>query len=534
MTRVKPYVGAVLCGTAYRAVLGWTGPVTMAYGVPGSFKSSVASLTMHHFGTRWDRSLPTVSMSGEGGSTLQAIRDEMWAAKDCLMFSDDAAPDKGVNAAAAFLGQLVRMQYNREKRDRKDRKDPDKIIPGKSSRCTFLATSEVQASAESGVERTNVLDLAKGELDLDTIIELDQPASRHGRATVMASLLAWMASTDVAELKQWRRARVEVIARRRRDAGADARVAEPFAELEVGWELMGRFLSNIGAYSEAEVEQMLDDVRVALSEAEQRGQDPDSPSSIGERCRQYIASALRSGAIHVSAVGGVEPAMPDALRYGYRRVVGPDAQGKTQVRIEPRGEKAGVVTRSVHGRRLHVDPNVMLPVILNVARQAGEPLQAGRTVIQRELATAGILRTWNDGSGVRYTCKVPDINGIPGGQDTLWDLDERAIFGSGPTDPDPITPPPSPPTRHRPRQLTWPLTSTRRPPTPMRVGLSVSNPMMRSSCLSSPTTPSCTAAPRRRASSAAPRRRGTWTATRHTRCAGRTAAPLLPAHRPSR
>ena len=452
MTRLKPYVGAVLAGTAYRAVLGWSGPPTLAYGLPGSYKSAVAALTMHHFGTRWDRGLPTVSMSIDGGSTLQAIRDELWAAKDCLFFADDAAPDKSVKEASTFLGQLVRMQAERQQRDRKNPKTTE-VVPGKHSRCSFLGTSEVRASAESGQQRVNVLDMGKGELDLNVIIELDSAASRRGRATVMASLLQWMAGQDIGKLKEWRKTRAQEIALRRRNAGAPDRVAGPFAELEVGWELMGRFLSTIGAYSAGEVEQMLVEVRAAMTEAEVRAKDPDAPSSVGERCRQYIASALRSGAIHVTAIGGADPEMPAALNYGYRQIRNTEANGREVRRLEPRGDKAGVITRSLHGERLHVDPNVMLPAILNVATRAGEPLQAGRAVIQRELAAAGVLRTWNDGSGLRYACKVPDINGIQGAQNSLWDLDARAVFGddNGPTgpspappsDPDP-TPPPGP------------------------------------------------------------------------------------------
>lgn len=438
MTRVAPYVGAMLVGTAYRAVLGWTAPSTMVYGLPETYKSGVAALAMHHFGTRWDRGLPTVSMSVDGGSTLQAIRDELWAAKDCLFFADDAAPDKGVAVASAFLGQLTRMQYNRQARDRKHPKTGE-VIAGKASRCTFLGTSEVRAAAESGQQRMNILDLAKGELSLDRIIELDQPSSRLGRATVMASLLQWMAGQGLGQLTTWRKQRYAQIAGRRRTDGVGARGAE-LAELEIGWELVARFLSNIGAYTQAEAEAMLVEVRAALTEAQRRGQDQDAPTSVGERCRSYIASALRAGAIHLSAIGGTDPPMPEMLACGYRRVRVPDPAGTVRNQMEPQGEKAGIITRSVHGLRLHVDPNVVVPAILNVARQTGEPLQATRAVIQRELAAVGVLRTWTDGGAVRYTCRVPDIDGVPGRQSTLWDLDATRIFGDADGDPGPAGP----------------------------------------------------------------------------------------------
>ena len=245
MTRLPPRVGAVLAGTAYRAVLGWLGSPTMVFGERGSYKSAAAALAMHHFGTKWDRQSPTASMSGNG-STFNSVRDELWAAKDAVFFADDWAPDKGVDAAASLASQFARMQYNRERRDRLNSKTKE-IDTGKRTRCTALGTSEVKASTTSGNERLNTLDVARGEIDLADILELDAMASRRGRAQVMASLLSWMAG-DVPGLQDWAKHRAGEISQRRRDAGAPDRVAEPLAELEVGWELIARFLVAAGAY----------------------------------------------------------------------------------------------------------------------------------------------------------------------------------------------------------------------------------------------------------------------------------------------
>ena len=315
MTRLPPRVGAVLAGTAYRAVLGWLGSPTMVFGERGSYKSAAAALAMHHFGTKWDRQSPTASMSGNG-STFNSVRDELWAAKDAVFFADDWAPDKGVDAAASLASQFARMQYNRERRDRLNSKTKE-IDTGKRTRCTALGTSEVKASTTSGNERLNTLDVARGEMDLADILELDAMASRRGRAQVMASLLSWMA-TDVTGLQEWAKHRAGEISQRRREAGAPDRVAEPLAELEVGWELMARFLVAVGAYEQDEADAMLGEVREALTEAGDRSQDPDSPTSTGERCRQFIAAALRKGTIHLTYPGGVIPEYPEALQYGHR------------------------------------------------------------------------------------------------------------------------------------------------------------------------------------------------------------------------
>ena len=440
MSKLLPHVGAVLAGTAYRAVLGWTGPTTMMFGAPGTYKSAVSTLTMHHFGARWERALPTASMSGQG-DTLNALREELWFAKDCLFFGDDFAPDKSIEAAATFLAQVARMQFNREHRNRYDARN-DTVKLGRGTRCTLMLSSEVKASSGSGQERLNVIDLAKGQLDLSNILELDEVNSRRGRATVMASMLSWMAG-DLVNIRQWAKDRVKVASLRRREEGAVDRVSEALAELEIGWELMARFLTAAGAYTQAEADAMLTEVRVALTDAGIRAIDPDSPSSVGERCRQLIASALQAGAIHVTLPGGMTPEYPEALQLGYRRViVGMDHHsGEEITRLEPRGEKVGVSATSVHGWRIHAEPGAMLSALLTAARREQEPLQAGRAVIQRELAESGLLRTLQTPQGKRYQCPVPSVHGVPGKQSRVWDLDAEAIFALDP---------PAPPTHHQP------------------------------------------------------------------------------------
>lgn len=454
MTQLPARVGAVLAGTAYRAVLGWLGSPTMVFGERGSYKSASAALTMHHFGTKWDRQSPTASMSGNG-STFNALRDELWAAKDAVVFCDDWAPDKGVDAAASLASQFARMQYNRERRDRLNGKTKE-VDTGKRSRCSVIGTSEVKASTTSGNERLNTLDVARGEIDLDNVITLDAMSSRRGRAQIMASLLSWMAG-DLDGLKEWARQRAGMISHRRREAGAPDRVAEPLAELEVGWELMARFLTSIGAYTQDEADAMLIDVQEALTEAGDRAQDPDSPTSTGERCRQFIAAALRKGTIHVTYPGGVIPEYPEALQYGHRidpRAGRPGGTGGFEpVRCQPVGEWAGVVVHTTHGHRLHVEPSTIVSVILAAAARAGEQLPVTRTVIQRELAAISVLRTnteANRSTGrleTRYTVPVPDPLGSDR-QHRMWDLDaDRILFEPKPQDPSPVSlsPDPTPP-----------------------------------------------------------------------------------------
>ena len=444
-TRFPGRVGAVLAGAAYRAVLGVTRPPTVLYGVPGTYKSAIAALTMHHFGTAWERSGASTSMSGHG-ATINALPELWYHAKDALFFGDDFAPDKSHEAAASFLSAVSRLQYNLEVRTRVNMRlkgGRGGAQNGFVTRTSQLLTSEVKASADSGDQRSTTVDLAKGEIQLSDILVLDQAESRLGRATVMASLLSWMARDQPGHVARAQQ-RAAMAAERRRAAGTTDRVAEPLGELEAGWELVGDWLVDIGAYTGEERDAMLARIREALTEAGERSLDPDSPTSVGERCRRLIDSALRAGVAHVTYPGGHTPPYPEAMRLGYRRVslggIGPEGE---MFRLEPRGEQLGVITRTVHGTRLHLDPDTTMAVILSSARKAGEPLQVTKYVVAHELATIGVLRTETISGGTRYTCTVPDPSGA-GGQVKRWDLNADRIFHEQDPEPGPIGPAPDP------------------------------------------------------------------------------------------
>ena len=240
---------------------------------------------------------------------------------------------------------------------------------------------------------------------------------------------------------------------------------------------MARFLVATGAYEQGEADAMLGEVREALTEAGDRSQDPDSPTSTGERCRQFIAAALRKGSIHLTYPGGVIPEYPEALQFGHRIDIRGGGRGEfeSSIRCQPLGEWAGVVVNTTHGQRMHVEPSTMISTILTAVARAGEQMPVTRTVIQRELAAISVLRTCteiNKTTGrveTRYTVPVPD----PAGGDKqhrMWDLDaDKILFETGPSTPPlpfgpdgPDTPTTGP--TARPPPATAPDPSARLPP----------------------------------------------------------------------
>ena len=128
LTQLPGRVAAPLLGHVYRSALGPCPWVLALVGPPGSYKTSIASLAMHHWGELWDRRKPASSMSGNG-DTLNALRIKLNAAKDALYWSDDVAPTKdwgrgataagGVRAAGAQRRAAVAVDARRAQRARR-------------------------------------------------------------------------------------------------------------------------------------------------------------------------------------------------------------------------------------------------------------------------------------------------------------------------------------------------------------------------------------------------------------------------------
>ena len=327
-------------------------------------------------------------------------------------------------------------------------------------------------------------------------------------------------------LQEWAKHRAGEISQRRREAGAPDRVAEPLAELEVGWELMARYLVAAGAYEQDEADAMLGEVREALTEAGDRSQDPDSPTSTGERCRQFIAAALRKGTIHLTYPGGIIPEYPEALQYGHRiDIRGGRNDLDSSIRCQPLGEWAGVIVNTTHGQRMHVEPSTVISTILSAVARAGEQMPVTRTVIQRELAAIGVLRTGvevNKSTGrveTRYTVPVPD----PAGGDKqhrMWDLDaDKILFETGPS---------TPPLPFGPDGPDGP-DDPGRPGHHGRSGRPSQQQRRTRTCANSPTPPSSGPVTPHPARCAGNRARCTWTTGACTWCAGNP--PTAPPHR---
>ncbi len=402
-------VAVPLLGHTYRSAMGVNPWVLLLAGSPGSYKTSVASLAMHHWGELWDRRKPATSMSGNG-STLNALRIQLNRAKDALFWADDVAPTKDWGLAQKTLEEFARLVHNAEERTRAER-DGQGVLDGTVPRASAMITSEVMPRPGSGAERMLVINLRKEEMNLQNLIDLDQIGPRHQRALLMSSFLQWLAG-DIEAVRIQLRAEVGLYAEALRESGETDRQAESAANTWGGWLFMTRFLVDVGALSEEEQQMFLERADAGIKEALQAAVDPDMPTRLGARVRELLAHSLRSGVAYLDDVRTGEcPEWPLGGRLGWRRTnMGGDEIHGPKYRYDNRGIKLGWVLNEIPDqgekcKQIYIESTAALEqVIQTVAKSMTDAPQLDRGTAVRALYDEGILiAEERDGKTPRFT-----------------------------------------------------------------------------------------------------------------------------------
>jgi hypothetical protein len=396
LSDVPGRVAAPLLGHAFRSALGPCPWVFALVGSPGSYKTSIASLTMHYWGELWDRRKPASSMSGNG-DTLNALRIKLSVAKDALYWADDVAPTKDWMAAQKLLEEFARMVHNSEARDRSSR-DGQGTLDGTAPRASALVTSEVMPRPGSGARRLFPIPLRRDEVDLEALKVLDRGSSRHGRALLFASFLRWLAG-DLRGRREQLFDEVDRYSALLRTGGESDSVAEAVANTWAGWAAMLAFLQDVGALSAEEADKFRSQIDAHMQEALVATVDPDLPTRPGQRVRELLVHSLRTGLAYVDDVRtGDAPPWPLAGRLGWRRTqVGVDEIGQPKYKMEARGIRLGYVMHDPGpkdgdpGGELRIESTALEQVLKAAGQQMSDGLQVDRGTAIRYLYDEGIL-----------------------------------------------------------------------------------------------------------------------------------------------
>jgi len=402
-------VAVPMLGQAFRAAMGPTPTVVTMAGLPGSYKTSIASLVMHHWGLGWDRARTGASMSGNG-DTSNALRLKLNATKDCLLWADDVAPGKNNDWSAAQerLQEFARMVYNGEARSRATR-DGQALLDGTPPRSSAIVTSEVTPQAgSSGGERMLIIPLFRDEVSLDDLIRMDDAQGHRARAMLMASFLQWAAGR-LPELRAQCKQQAASYAELLRSEGVANRPAEALSNVWSGWFLWCEWLRGVGALSDDEANQVLSRVMVALTEAWEAARDPDQPTSLGAQTRDLLRYALSSGLAYVEDVRkGGAPDWPLAARLGWTRTEIPSSMGDPTHRTDRGRNRLGYVLANpgLHDgeAQLLLDPAAFEAVLKAAASSMTSGLNVDRPSALKALCEEGtLIPELRSGRTPRYT-----------------------------------------------------------------------------------------------------------------------------------
>ncbi|MDO5067596.1 MAG: hypothetical protein Q4D96_09990 [Propionibacteriaceae bacterium] len=431
MAKLPPRVASILIGTTFKAAIDRNPYTTLLVGSPGTFKTGVAALTMHHYGINWDRTRPGTSLTKEGATT-NALRMLLNRCRDALFFLDDLNPGGDIAAALRRLGDVLHLIFNQTTRDRMGRDST--LRDGEKPFATGLATSELLPTAGSSAERSLAVPLRRNEISLDAVIDLDAPLKRLARNRLMSSYLQWLAAdyeTHQADIRRW----TGVAAARFRDNhGLAPRDAEPLAHIWAGWSMLLTFLKVKGALSDLEYAQWSGAVGAALLEAGAQAHDADTPTTTSDRVKELLTYSLSSGAAHVTDIKtGDCPTSTDgrdiASLLGWKRpTIRPSAFNPTpgtSVPLEPRGDHLGYV--NVETDELLLDTVALEAVLKRVGAGMADPFTIDRGTASRALADIGILKSTVCKGTRRYSLprRIPCLAGA---QRRMFVLDMTALF----------------------------------------------------------------------------------------------------------
>lgn len=436
LKNLPPRIAAPLLGQVFGSVFGPMDYSLVLVGLPGSRKTGVATLAMHHFGTSWERKTPTLSLTGIG-DTATVARFKTMHARDTCLFADDVTPSvDGQAAAEKAMGRFIRSIFGAVARDRADRTG-QKISSSLPPHTSAIISSEIPPANFSDERRAFSVPIDANDTELDNIITLDRTEAREDRNLLMSSFVQWIVANDLHQKQREfaeRSAHLEATFRERQVSDD---IAAATGRLAAAWEAFLEFLTDTGTITDAEADQTAQLVFSALTTASAAAVDPDAPMRTGARIRSLLVTWFEGGHGHVEAIEGGCPS-EHYRRLGWRR---PTRGGydNEPAPLEPLGRHHGYVAIRQDGTSELLLPERQLGVILKAALSlVPEMISVDERTARRALYNEGYLKAEErKGTTPRFTLvrNIPALNSRR--RFAVLDLDR--LLGDEPGDEDPQT-----------------------------------------------------------------------------------------------
>ncbi len=286
-------------------------------GPGGTHKSTATSLAMSFFG-KFDYSDP---LPASFQDTITDIRAKAFAMKDCILAVDDFHPvtsqqeRKKMESVAELLSRAYGNGTDRGRRN-SDLTAREARPPRGLAICTGELTPDISPSA---VARFYMIDVEKNDIEITPELEVVQQLARQGYLRkAMRDYITWL-SERVDGLMDDLPGIYVALRKRAREEESDAhgRSAEAVAHIMLGYEMMLRYMVDIGAMERASADAEIKEawaVIMANSKLQAEEAKEDSPVST------FITSVmelLNSKDAYVHDISTPNPGAPKPNMIGY-------------------------------------------------------------------------------------------------------------------------------------------------------------------------------------------------------------------------
>jgi len=362
--------------TIYRAPLGASDFTTFLSGLTGTLKSELAALAQAHWGASWHgKNLP-----GNWTSTANNLESTAFLAKDALFVIDDFNP-RGTTAQVAAWHEkadhVLRAQGNNSGRGRCN---PDGTPrPEKAPRGTMLSTGEEVPAGHSLRARLFVTGVAKGEVNLDKLTELQKLAADGVFAAAMAGYVQWLAGRHDEVLDRYAR-EVKTLRADTATATAHLRTSDTVRALIASLRIFLDFAHESGSITLIEKADLEARGTIAFTSIAEDQDEMQAASDPVLRFFELLRSALLSGKAHAASVSQSAPDEPEL--WGWRQ---PDA--KSAFSWQPQGDRIGWL----EGEDLYLEPPAAYALVEKLASAEGQSLGLGKATLEKRLYERGYL-----------------------------------------------------------------------------------------------------------------------------------------------
>ena len=383
------HITVPLFASIWRAAISSADFALFLTGQSGVFKSEVAALAQQHFGAEMNsRHLPA---SWE--ATENFLEGVAFSVKDALLVIDDYSPRGGQQEQAKLAAKADRVLRAQGNHSARGRLNADLTTrPPRPPRGLIVSTGEDIPPGHSLRARNLIVEVGKGDIDIEKLSSCQQDAEEGMYASAMSGYVSWVAPQHKA-LQDKRKLRVKQLRGTAWQVRfTHARTPEIIANLRVGLEFFLDFAVSAGAITSQEQDALLQRYWAALFAVAVQQEEHLVNSEPVDRFLELLRSALVSGAAHIAGEDGMEPAQAETL--GWRsQMIGSGDNIREERR--PQGDRIGWIV----GRDLYLEPGAAYTVAKRRGESSGEGIAIGQKTLNRLLKERKLLLSYEENRG---------------------------------------------------------------------------------------------------------------------------------------